>query len=604
MRDQTKGDARTAVVGRTVVDLSPETVCDGLRRQLLAECDAMFRYAFASGVKLPPVVLDGLSLLETPEAGAASGGRITEVAALHGYLAELVAPAKPQTLYFIQNDPARDSWLAVLGPLPNIRRLMLGAVFFVLMFLGTSLSAHVNTETIVSSVYELDGLPLLVVLLYIMSAAGLGSCFNVLFTAQQYVREGTYDPKFESTYWMRITVGVMSGLMLAELVGPDVSSDTQNFGKPVLALVGGFSATLLHQILNRMVESVGSLFKGNGSDAIAAKEWALRSQSNQEITQTRMDMASQLYKVRDAIASGAPAEQLTGTLSTILDGLVPSRPSQRGRRDGNGSAGTPVAASGNIGEAAVAGPADPDPAPPAGPDPSDPSAPSGPSGSAPDPSGPADSPADSPAALLARAVTSFGPVLGDGVAPLALATAVVGVGGRLGDDPYRRWVHRALEAPFTPQLLESAALDDTDALAALRRCEVFGSAFAPEIDGGDLAFLGGLARDAAAGGPGDDLWNRFGSRFPSRVAFDGGLNAFRNVLLENGVLKSLADVPEAAAIGGPRTLIEALNRINADPPARTDLADIVRCVDGMRKAGTDPLAAFAEAQSGLVEGRP
>ncbi|MCW2240017.1 hypothetical protein [Azospirillum canadense] len=246
------------------VDLAPPI----MRSQLLDECDAMVQYALGSGMMLPTDIHGGLALLDSVRSGAMdtlASSEVVELAVLHGQLAHLVAPAKPHTLYLMQTDPARDSWVSILGPLPNIRRLMMGAVVFVAMFIGTSLSPNLNKETIAGSIYSLSGTVLMVNLAFIIAAAGIGSCFHVLFAAHKFVSEGTYEPKYESTYWMRIAMGVMSGLILAEMVGIDFQ-DGKTMGKPILALLGGFSATLLHRILNQLVTKVESMFPTEGAE--------------------------------------------------------------------------------------------------------------------------------------------------------------------------------------------------------------------------------------------------------------------------------------------------------------------------------------------------
>ena len=236
-----------------------------MRTQLLDECDAMVMHALASGMALPPNLFGGIALLDSVRSGALdtlSSSEVVELTVLHGQLSHLVAPAKPHTLYLMQNDPARSSMLSILGPLPNIRRLMAGAIVFVAMFIGTSLSPSLNKDTVAGSIYSLDGTVLLVNLTFIIAAAGIGSCFHVLFAAHKFVSEGTYEPKYESTYWMRIAMGVMSGLILAEMVGIDFQ-DGKTMGKPILALLGGFSATLLHRILNQLVTKVESMFSSD-----------------------------------------------------------------------------------------------------------------------------------------------------------------------------------------------------------------------------------------------------------------------------------------------------------------------------------------------------
>jgi hypothetical protein len=104
-----------------------------------------------------------------------------------------------------------------------------------------------------------------------MSAAAMGGCFHALFIAHTYIGRGTYDPRFESSYWMRIGLGIIAGLVLSQMIpiGPELDSVSGEatqasaasvFSKPLLALLGGFSATLVYTILQRLVETVESLF--------------------------------------------------------------------------------------------------------------------------------------------------------------------------------------------------------------------------------------------------------------------------------------------------------------------------------------------------------
>jgi hypothetical protein len=70
---------------------------------------------------------------------------------------------------------------------------------------------------------------------------------------------------------MRIGLGIIAGLVLSQMIpigpGPETgdaatapASSASVFGKPLLSLLGGFSATLVYTILQRLVETVESLF--------------------------------------------------------------------------------------------------------------------------------------------------------------------------------------------------------------------------------------------------------------------------------------------------------------------------------------------------------
>lgn len=312
--------------GNTAI-ATPPVVGRSVRHQMLLECEAMLRHALASGIRLPAYAVEILTVLEKvtcaeDESAALSS---TQLATLHAQLSELVAPAKPRTIHMLLTDEARNRWLSALGPLPTIRRMTTAALVFMLLFVATSLLPQVNDTTVSVSFLKLSGWQQFPVVLFILSAAGLGACFQVVFTANQYVADGTYDPKFESTYWARIPVGIISGLLLAELVISSAHPGMSSFSKPLLALVGGFSSTLVFRVLSRLVDTVESLFKGDRRETAAMQETLQRAKTSQDTTKNRLEMAAQLLSIRDDLAKGMPPERVAESLSLLMGDLLPVR---------------------------------------------------------------------------------------------------------------------------------------------------------------------------------------------------------------------------------------------------------------------------------------
>jgi hypothetical protein len=251
------------------------------RQQVARECDAMARYALGAGLKMPPSLVQSLDVFENViehDDTTVSAGTLTT---LHSQLADVVAPATPRTIYLLHIDGAQNSWLSCLGPLPTIRRLVIGAAFFTLVFVLSSISGSINHKNLASDIYSLNGLESLEILIFLMSAAAMGGCFHALFIAHRYIGDGTYDPRFESSYWMRIGLGVIAGLVLSQMIpiGPELdaasgeatsTSAASVFSKPLLALLGGFSATLVYTILQRLVETVESLFNSKTAGSIGS----------------------------------------------------------------------------------------------------------------------------------------------------------------------------------------------------------------------------------------------------------------------------------------------------------------------------------------------
>src|SRR5438270_13746307 len=104
--------------------------------------------------------------------------------------------------------------------------------------------------------------------MHLISAAGLGACFYALFKARRFITNGTYDPKYEPTYWVRFILGITAGTLLALLIPVGGSAGSVELTKPLLALLGGFSAEAVYRILLRMVETLETLVQGSDQQAI------------------------------------------------------------------------------------------------------------------------------------------------------------------------------------------------------------------------------------------------------------------------------------------------------------------------------------------------
>ena len=183
------------------------------------------------------------------------------LAVLHAQLSKVVAPAMPVTLQLLSADRAHEGIRAILGPIANVRRLMLAAILLTAMFVAISVSPVLNKENMAGDLYTLMGQDHIVVMAFLLSAAGIGAAFQALFTAQRYVASATYEPRYDSSYWIRIVLGFVSGLLLAVLIPLHLEGDSSMLAKPVLALLGGFSAGLVYRILQRMVDAVESMFQ-------------------------------------------------------------------------------------------------------------------------------------------------------------------------------------------------------------------------------------------------------------------------------------------------------------------------------------------------------
>ncbi|WP_354684114.1 hypothetical protein [Cupriavidus necator] len=267
-------------------ELPPRPTCllplDG---QLRRECEAMASHALRLGIAMPGswILLLGRerdaaaaeaaappAAATAPEAASASPAPLAastqQLAQLHHDLAHAIAPATPQCITLLDDERRRAHPLAFLGPVPLVRALTGTAVGCLLAVVLTGLPAEVSMENMRSGILASSGRTLLFNMLFLLFCAGLGASFASLFQVHGYIAKGTYDPKYDAAYAAQLILGVMSGLILVEMLPPQLfdSAGMRSFGKPALSMLGGFSATAVHRLLQRIVEIVETAVRGNG----------------------------------------------------------------------------------------------------------------------------------------------------------------------------------------------------------------------------------------------------------------------------------------------------------------------------------------------------
>lgn len=316
--------------------------------QALAETEAMLQYAMAQGIVIPTDVVDGVSSLRSEFSRAEEGPTLALLASCsrrqlgqrHQQLARLVAPATPRTLLLLADHSEKKGLLQMLGPVPLVRQMIAVALVFLLSLLGLSSHEEISTANIASGFFENQGFTQVYCQSFLLCAAGLGACFSALFEVNRHVERGVYDPKYDASYWSRLVLGLMAGIMLAELVGPQFfegaagpasgGGDTTGaspgaaFAKPTLAMIGGFSASLVHRIMEKLVSSIESLIANQADAALADKEESLKLQVSADAVAERLTVAGRLLRLQPSLDEAPQARaQLSQVLADLMsaDGL-------------------------------------------------------------------------------------------------------------------------------------------------------------------------------------------------------------------------------------------------------------------------------------------
>jgi hypothetical protein len=271
----------------------PETLGEGgkpapgtresLHEELLAQCVAMMRHAMGAGVGVPPDLLRRLDVLlapasPVPDAGVSETPNATsesDLTEIHKTLAGLVAPATPAAILLFAREQAAHPLIYSVGPVPVMRHFLVLSAVSLFSMLAVSLSDQVNDQNLSRTLLNLSGFPLLMVEIFLLSAASLGSCFAILQKLNGFIAAGDYDPKYQATYWGRWMMGVISGIILSQLFFPLFSHPLDDAGQPVpsnwlpsdvgqpmLALLGGYSATLVQRLIQKVMLAIESLFGG------------------------------------------------------------------------------------------------------------------------------------------------------------------------------------------------------------------------------------------------------------------------------------------------------------------------------------------------------
>lgn len=76
--------------------------------------------------------------------------------------------------------------------------------------------------------FDLQGTDLLYVQAILLAASAIGASFAGLFKANSFVTQGVYDPKHESSYWVRFVVGLISGITLTQLIPINLDAVAQS----------------------------------------------------------------------------------------------------------------------------------------------------------------------------------------------------------------------------------------------------------------------------------------------------------------------------------------------------------------------------------------
>jgi hypothetical protein len=284
-------------------------VGDEFDRMVRQEAEAMVRYALGSGLVVPDYALEALV--------DSQAGTFRSLAKAHDDLVRVVEPATPRGILLLEAEKPKNAVARVLGPTVLIRQLVVVALTFLVAFVALAVSTDAASTS--DPALKTSGLSALWDILYLLSAAGLGAAFAALFRGTREVKAATLEQRAEASYWALVVLGLIAGLLLAIVI--PIPGD-KGLTKPLLALLGGFSARAVYQILERLVDAVVSLF----GDAPAEDPEKLRrdaaAQAALDARETRVELAARLARLHAEGGADADASAIRKRVAELVDELL------------------------------------------------------------------------------------------------------------------------------------------------------------------------------------------------------------------------------------------------------------------------------------------
>jgi len=317
----------------------------------MRECDAMLRHASSKGIPVSSVMVrdytkianskEQLGKIKCKGNGFVSAqnidfsemdmGMLTNI---HSELARSVAPATPFTLLFVDTDAQNSNGsFRIFGSVPMVRRLLLMAIFCLLVLLSFAFIPDAP-EIIGGPLLQNESFNLILAVVFRLAAAGMGASFFALYKAKGYVSNYTFDPTYEVTYWTEFGLGLMAGLIfstlldgqgsaVSETLSADSAASGVMLGKITLALLGGFSSTVVYEFLNKTVQALASIFKADPKKIIDAEVRNVRANIENSFAKKRQTVLNHLSDFQSDIFTGDfSKEGMNDRLRNLIDDLT------------------------------------------------------------------------------------------------------------------------------------------------------------------------------------------------------------------------------------------------------------------------------------------
>jgi hypothetical protein len=251
-------------------DREPKSIEEKLRDDI----GRMVEHCRNKGIAIPDETISLIGTLQPSPGANGLAPTVQVLLKLQGQLSELIKPATSQSLEATQirwSSKTALTWvLLVVLTVVSIG----GIIGYVALV--PYVEANVEVADAVRN-NALDPLPNSTLLMArsplvwvcLAFAALMGAGLHGLLTATPYLRERTFDRSFFPVYLIRLVIGTIAGMILAKIVVGELpdAGPVVVFTPGVIALLGGYSAEAVRQILDRLVLILTTAVQGEGTDS-------------------------------------------------------------------------------------------------------------------------------------------------------------------------------------------------------------------------------------------------------------------------------------------------------------------------------------------------
>ncbi len=285
--------------------------------ELIEDIDAMASFASKTGKSIPDdiaVLLADLNIrkdrgefaLDKEMSIDKFSKSYVSAIKVHNQLAKKVSPATPES---IKATERIGNSFRIKNSATNI--LVYCTLVCLAFFVATALPIKIsqNLSEIIRSLNLLFG-------------AGLGAGFYSLSTSRQYIRDRTYKPSYNQIYYVRFVLGLAAGTILGHF-GTNMTTGplAQQLGPSVLAIIGGYSADAVAQILQRLAETLVTVVRGSNQHELESREREIRADASESMVREKSQIAHKLQKISLSVKDKNVFETRTD-IDKLIDELL------------------------------------------------------------------------------------------------------------------------------------------------------------------------------------------------------------------------------------------------------------------------------------------